>query len=61
VSKNRGQGPFSTSFTSPGVGNGLPLAYPGLLALVLGGALTVVIAVTGLQMLRRALTAAALA
>ncbi len=61
VSYTSSDGRFSTSFTSPGVGNGLPLAYPGLLALVLGGALTVVTAVTGLQMLRTALTAAAAA
>jgi len=61
VSYTTAAGRLTKSFTSPGVGNGLSLAYPGLLALVLGGALTLVTAVTGRRMLRAALTAAAAA
>ncbi len=44
-----------------GLGDSLSLAYPGLLALVLDGALTVVTALTRRRTLRTALAAAAAA
>jgi len=51
-------GRLSTSFISPDLGNSLSLAYPGLLALVLGGALTVVTALSRRRTLRTALASA---